>query len=210
VVSRIRELFPFLVAAALIAAGAGDPLVEALAGAGAFGPGYADHNHLGVVPVLLAALALLVAVFALGCYRWRYRARFGRLHAMHAIGLLDLPAILAVQLAAVFGMESLEAALVRAPLQPGLEWLGGPVPLSLAIDAVVALGALALVRRFMRAMPRACAIVVRALELLAVRSSPGSGVKGRAGDEPRAVLQRGALLARRIGGRAPPHSPIQA
>ena len=126
------------------------------------------------------------------------------------IGLADLSAIVPLQFAAIFGMESLEAALVGQPLQAGLGWLGGPVPWSVAIDALVAVCALALVRRFMRAMPHAYAVIVRALAALAHRSSPRSGGKGRVHDFARSSLHSGALLARRIGGRAPPLFPIPA
>ena len=208
--SRLKEQFPFLVASALIAAGIADPLVEALAGAGIFGPGYADHNHLGVIPALLAAVAVLGAAFAIACYRGRYLARRDRGPAVRPIGVSDLTAIVPLQFAAIFGMESLEAALVGQPLQAGLGWLGGPVPWSVAIDVLVAVCALVLVRRFMHAMPHACAIIVRALAALDHRSSPRTGRKGRVYDVARSSLHSGALLARRIGARAPPLFPIPA
>jgi len=204
--SWTRRRFPFLLAAALIAAGLGDPLVEALAGAGAFGPGYADNNHLGVVPALLAAALVLFAVFVLRCYEGWCRRRGERNAAMRERppGLGELPIVLAMQLGAVCGMEFVEAAVARVPMQPGLEWLGGPAAWSVPLYAMVALAALAIVRRYARAMPRACAAVVRALGLFLIRSARVSA----APYAPRSARERchntPALLARRIGGRAPP------
>ena len=45
---------PFLLAVAILAAGLGDPVVELVSNTGIVGGNYADDNHLGVVPTLLA------------------------------------------------------------------------------------------------------------------------------------------------------------
>jgi hypothetical protein len=206
----LRFRLPVAVAAALLAAGLGDPLVESLSGTGIFGAGYADQNHLGVVPVLVAAATVLAAWFVVRCSDGLRRALRGERVAnvaaasgSPALGA-DLALVVALQLAVVFLMEFAEAALAGTPLQGGVGWLGAPLGWALALYASVALVALFGVHRFARAMCGACARIVRAaLEVLASapRAAHGPLVEARTCDRH---ARHQTLIARNSGGRAPP------
>jgi hypothetical protein len=205
----LRSRLPVAVAAALLAAGLGDPLVESISGTGIFGAGYADQNHLGVMPVLVAAATVLAAWFVVRCSDGLRRALRGErmASAVAAAGAPlgeDLPLVVALQLAIVFLMEFAEAALAGTPLQSGIGWLGAPLGWALACYACVALVALFGVHRFARAMSGACARIVRAaLEVIASakRAAHGPLVEARAGDRH---ARHQTLLARNSRGRAPP------
>jgi hypothetical protein len=208
-----------LVAAALVAAGVGDPLVESLSGTGAFGPGYADTNHLGVAPVLIAAFAVLLAAFVVWCADGWQRARRGeraeanRAHAERNATSLgaELTLALVLELAFVFIMEWAEALLTGGQLQHGLGWLGAPAMLALSIYACVACAALAVARLCLSALAHACTALVRATLDLITRLAAGAD-DGRAHllFEPSRDGRRSALLVRRGRGRAPPASPSPA
>jgi len=204
-----------IVAAALIAAGLGDPLVETISGAGVFGAGYADRNHLGAVPVLIAALTLLAGIVWMRCsvplraaLRGRNPHSFGAA-AMRRPGVAQWALIFSLQLGGVLWMECAEAAVSGERLQPGLSWLGAPVPIALAIYAAVALCSMGLVHLCLRAMLGACARLVQvALEIvLSCASRHACKPLSELRDFSRRERHQ-TLLARRIGGRAPPRSPV--
>src|SRR5580658_4990340 len=143
----------FVAAVALVAAAVGDPCVEFIAGTGAFGTGYADTDHLGAIPALLAALALVAGLLLL-------RRSDGWRRACGGAALRDLSAVVPLQLGAVYGVEWLEAALGGHPVQSGLEWLGAPLPFSLGIYLAVAVVALFIVRRAVLGMAAAIGLAV--------------------------------------------------
>jgi len=158
---------PFLIAVALLAAAIGDPLVETISNTGILGPGYADNVHSSVVPTLIAALVLALLLIGAQCRRlvqWQGEARerpidvarrFLARSSMH-----DIPFVFAIQLAALFVMESSEQIFCEGGLLGGSAWLGGPVWFSLLAHAVAAAACTVLIARGMRAIVRRCARLV--------------------------------------------------
>ena len=191
-----------IVTVALVAAALGDVLVERLANTGLFGQGYADDDQSGVVPALLCA-AIVAAVGVAGATRELVRSAARQL--WHRSLLRDLPAIGALQIAGVLGIERTEAALHGAALAPGLGWLGAPVFASLAVHAIVCLICIFALSAVLRALVRTCAAIVRRVltALYELPAAPGPLVSRRS--RPR--TQAAAVAAgRRRGMRAPPSS----
>src|SRR5581483_1889235 len=100
------------------------------------------------LPVLLCAAAIgaaLVAVRIAGLVRGTSPRVARELLRSTADGLArrsllrDLPAIGALQIAGVFGIERAEAAVAGTAFAPGLHWLGAPVLAALGIHGVVCL-----------------------------------------------------------------------
>ncbi len=89
-----------------------DPVVGSVSNSGILGGRYSDNNHFGVVPTLLVGLTLVLAMLA---------QRFA--------------SIIAMQLAALFALESLEQLAAGGRLLGGTAWLGGPVAFSLSVHA---------------------------------------------------------------------------
>jgi len=202
----------FVVTAALIAAGIGDPLVETIADTGAFGAGYHDTNHLGVLPALICALGVALEMAVLyGLRAFSAGARHGgeRLRSLaRRIGThrarADVPFVFALQLAAVFAIESFEAFAAGGKTVDATSWLGAPPAFSLAVHGALAFGITVALARVARALVATLASLVRvALRFIAVpplRERPALRDLGDA-----------ALLARRLrvrvretGERAPP------
>jgi hypothetical protein len=192
---------PFLVAVALVAAALADPIVESIANAGTFGPGYADNTHLGVIPtVVLGAIlaAEIAAVRGIALLR-------GFASAPRAFSLGDMPIVFALQLATLFALESGEQLVVDGHLAGGLVWLGGPVAFSLLVHAAMGVACTFVLGALVRAIARAFASVVRTvLDLLWTlqRARHAADLRSRDGDAP--VPRAQAPHVRQIGGRAPP------
>jgi hypothetical protein len=204
---------PFLLAAAFIAGGIGDPLVETIADTGIFGAGYHDTNHLGVLPAFLCGLVLTIEIVVLRCVqavrgdsrtsRERLIAVAERLGARSALRVV--PIVVMLQLGVVFAVETVEQVLTTGGVPNGLEWLGGPVAFSLGVHALLAL----VVTIGLAALTRAIAAILLSLVRLAFAFIALQPVRGGA-----ALLhqrlngaccrQRRSPRARRIGGRAPP------
>lgn len=212
-VSSPASRLPFLVAVALLAAALGDALVESISNTGIFGPQYFDHNHLSIVPTLIAggALALEGAVArCVALWRCALDARRDWLGdaatsiAMHP-PLRDVPAVFAMQLLALFAMESTEQVVFAGKLLGGTAWLGGPVLFSLALHALLALGCTFLLGWTMRGIAAAFAsFVVSAIACAAITlpREPAATIRRRR-DVP-AFVRPQAPHARQIGERAPP------
>ncbi|HEX3468911.1 MAG TPA: hypothetical protein VHT05_12610 [Candidatus Elarobacter sp.] len=205
---------PFLLAAALIAGGLGDPLVETIADSGAVGAGYHDTNHLGVLPALLCGLVVAVEFVLLRAWALLRRDAHdgrgwlngfaGRFHVRPP--LHDVPYVFALQLVVVFAIETLEQIVSRGPLELGLSWLGGPVAFSLGVHALIALTVTLVLAALARALAAALASIVRlAFGWIAlVRARPAVPPRyDRRGEA--AFVRRRLLHRRRIGARAPPH-----
>ncbi len=212
--------FPFLLAVALVAAAAGDPLVETISNSGLLGRGYHDNNHVSVLPTFVAGAMLVLVVVAargLSLLGRGSSLRRGDWLADGAAKLAleparyDVPVVLALQLAALFAMESAEQLFCGGKLLGGTAWLGGPVAFSLLAHALLGAACTRLFGALARSLHAAIALLVReAIETILL---------SRAHDPARAVIRRDdearrphAQAARvpYIGGRAPPLLPLAA
>jgi hypothetical protein len=209
---------PFLIAVALVAAAIADPVVESISNTGVFGGHYADDNHTGVIPTLLAGLLLMFEIAAVRCFQSlrssnRSKGSNGSNGRLADVArefstrspARDLPSVLALQLAVLFMLESTEQLLVGGKLLGGIVWLGGPICFSLFTHALIGSGCLLLVRRLIRAMSTALASLVRiAIEFISIARILGErGAVHRRRGAP-AHLRAQAPHVRQIGGRAPP------
>lgn len=207
---------PFLIAAALVAAGLGDPVVESVSNTGIFGGHYADTNHTGILPTLLAGLIITLEVLLVRLREvWRRAAggdaAGGLIQAARELAARpfarDLPSVFALQLSALFVLESAEQLALGGKLSGGTVWLGGPILFSLSVHALVgglctfALGA------GMRALLRFASLVATAVRFiwLAIQRETGAGFCLYR-QTPRFACAQ-APHVRQIGGRAPPLLP---
>jgi len=158
---------------AMTAAALGDTIVEWSANAGLFGTGYSDGDQRSVVPTLIGASVLglqFVIARVVGMLRGTTSASardvvLATASRLSRRSLLrDLPAIGALQLAGVYGMESAEAALRGGTIAGGLGWLGAPVIVALAFHAAVCILCILAVGALLRFLVGMCAaLVLRAL-----------------------------------------------
>lgn len=208
----IRNRLPFVVAAALIAAAIGDPLVESISNAGIFGGHFADNDHLSVEPtVFVGAIFVLNALVSriLGLFRqaahpqgnWLTRS-VARVTPRSIVRYV--PLVIALQLLFVFAMESCEQLAGSGRLLGGLVWLGGPAVFSLATH--VALGTICtLVLAWLtEALSKAVVSLVRvaiAIMRLSPRETPAGIAFGRREVAPDRHEHRHVGP---VGGRAPP------
>jgi hypothetical protein len=173
----------FIVAGGLVSTVAGHELVGALGTGGASpGDGYGGYRHVAVLPVFVVALAgVLLAGFALARTQ-RRSAPFGRSDglvrgavAIVRIDPIRLAAFLAgLQLGSLYLMEAYEHLAAFGALPDGLAWLGGDLPVTLAIHLTLAVATAFAARRCGRNLVAACdrliafvdAIVVSARRLL--------------------------------------------
>lgn len=145
----------FSAAAAVAAAALTDPIVEGLSNAGAFGPGrFTDHSNLDVVPALCVAGALALTALL----RWLRIWQIGVAPVRVSRGL---PAIFAMQIVALFGMETIEQFAVSGHALGGTVWLGGPVAVSLAAHALACVTVTWLLSRLLGWSARTIVRVVR-------------------------------------------------
>ena len=206
---------PFLSAAALIGVALADPAVETVANSGLLGAAFADNNNLGILPTLLVGLFVVIAMLARRFYVLLRRlgrpvrsanelvetARLFTTRPAYA----DYPYVFAMQLVALFILESGEQLAVGGKVRGGTAWLGGPVIFSLTLHALIGFGCMLALGALMRAIVRAFAsIVLTAVRCVwLARRDVAAGVI--------AVHRRGAPFqrpqnphVRHIGGRAPP------
>lgn len=139
-------------AVAFCAATTGDAVVEAISNSGFLWRGhYTDNSSLDLLPMFaLSVVALLGALYLVV----RSRIERGSLRALafttsRALRLTSvarlLPAILALQLATLFVMETSEQAIVYGHVFGGTLWLGAPILIALALHfAIGSLSALSL------------------------------------------------------------------
>jgi len=136
----------FIVAVALIAAVAGDAVVEGLSNANLFWHGeYTDRSSLDLLPVSLVAVVIAIATLGLillsaarctGLSPRRLMVAAAQLVPRDIVRLA--PVIFGTQLAALFAMETTEQIAAFGHAMGGTVWLGGPVAISLLIHAVFA------------------------------------------------------------------------
>ena len=197
---------------ALVAAALADPLVETVANSGMLGGHYADDNHLGVVPFLLAGLAFAAIVAVGRCVRlWRNAAN-GSCDWLVAAAkdsagrfpLADLAWLYALQLLALYALEATEQLLSGGDVAT-MAWLGGPIIFSLAVHAAIGAACLWLLAAFMRGVLRTFASLAYAIRRLAwfFSSRPLVPAFDRAW-RPSVPARAQAPHVRQIGGRAPP------
>ena len=204
---------PFLLAAALIAGGVGDPLVETIADTGIFGAGYHDTNHLGVLPALVCGLVLTIEIALLRCIQaFRRDSRTSRDRLIAVVERFgarsaprDVPIVFILQLLVVFAIETTEQLLAGSGARSALEWLGGPIAFSLGVHALLALVITIVLASLARAIAATLLSLVRiAFAFIAMQPARGGaaplhqwldGGFGRRRQSPRAC---------RVGGRAPP------
>ncbi len=147
----------FAVAAAILAAATVDPIVERLSNAGVFGLGaFTDHSNADVVPALCAGALCSLAFVVLAAMRLLGSGEDIRVPRM-------LPFIFALQMGALFVMETAEQWYVYGHVLGGALWLGAPVAISLALHAVGCLAVSFVLSRVLRALARQVVAVVRAM-----------------------------------------------
>lgn len=214
--SSSAHRFPFLLAAALVAAALGDLVVEGVSNTGAFGSGYFDHDHLSVIPVLCAGFALVLEIAVL---RLMALLRGGALGARRGLpagvaGRLsgrmlrrDLPLVLAMQLAAVFAMQSAEQLAAGGATLAGPGWLGGPLAFALTVYAATALVATVALALLARAILAAGTALIRIVLELVVRLADQAARPCFGRRTALACARAQAPHVRQIGGRAPPRFP---
>jgi hypothetical protein len=211
--SALRRL-PFLAAIALVSAAIGDACVESISNTGVFGTGYFDDNQLSVVPTLLAGALLVLEVIAARCIdivRGVTRARNDDwlVSAASSISarppVRDLPLVFAMQIVALFGMESIERIVIGGHAEFGLAWLGAPIVFGLAAHfAVCVSGAMLLTwltKTIVATFASLVRIVVSFIILAHARTAPLSFFDDL---DIAAFLRALSAHARHIGGRAPP------
>jgi hypothetical protein len=156
-------------AIAVVAAALADPIVEFASNSGWFGSGsFTDHSNLDVLPALLVGVTLL-AIYMVR----RARAVLAGLVPQQGVAL-PLPAIFALQLLALYVMETAEQLVVWRHVLSQTAWLGGPLPMSLAIHAMLCLAVALTIARSKRALAVTTLRVMRllaAIVRLAVRDT---------------------------------------
>ncbi|HTJ27523.1 MAG TPA: hypothetical protein VMA36_15285 [Candidatus Limnocylindria bacterium] len=200
----------FCLATALTAAAIADPLVERLSNAGIFGAGrFTDRSNADVVPALCLG-ALFAALFVLALAR-RLLARTSTTRWLRvsdaalssSVVTRLLPATFAVQIATLFGMETLEQTLVFGRDFGGTVWLGGPLLVSLAIHALACVAVAALLAGLLHRLARHVAEVIAFVrQLILAWAALTPAPPARVLLIPPRRSQEPALA--RLQGRAPP------
>lgn len=200
--SRARVTFRLAVASTAAALAA--PCVEALSNRGAFGPGrWTDHSNADVMPMLCLGLIFCCA-FVIALARRAVAPTRSSPHWLRDAprGASFAPTF-ALQIAALFGMETAEQLLVWGRPLGGTVWLGGPLLASLAIHAAMCLIVAAVFSRVLRWLAGHVADVLRIVARLTLALSPSP--------PPLIIVPHRALrrlaerTVRRRKGRAPPH-----
>jgi hypothetical protein len=203
--------FGFCTAIAVIAAAIADPLVEFASNAGWFGPGlFTDHSNLDVAPALIIGVLLLAAYLVLkaraalanGSGRDRDLWR----EAGHALGSgvwRLMPAIFGLQMLTLYAMETAEQYAVWGHSLGPTIWLGGPLPVSLAVHAIICVAVAATIARWVRALTATTLRFIRLIRALATFApQPAGSLASRRRDS--ISFRRPAPVLCRIGERAPP------
>jgi hypothetical protein len=146
-------------AVAVVAAALADPIVEFASNSGWFGGGsFTDHSNLDVVP------ALLVGVGLLAFYMVRKARAVLAGQALQQSLVVAVPVIFALQLLALYVMETAEQLVVWRHVLSPTAWLGGPLPMSLTIHAILCLAVALTITRSKRTL---AATTLRVMRILA-------------------------------------------
>ena len=196
--------FSFVVAVSAVAAASADTLLESVSDAGGFGPGtFTDRSMADVVPVLVCAVSVAAALVASLVRRaLSTRASLAAQAVPTVRGAPALvPAVVALQLALLFAMETGEQIAVAGHPLGGTIWLGAPAAIALAVHALAAVLCTLGLAGVLRALADGVVRVIRFVRRLAIpwpATSPA--LRGffpfvhRADDDARAPRR----------GRAPP------
>jgi hypothetical protein len=206
---------PFLIAAALIAAALADPVVESVSNTGILGGRYADNDHLGVMPTLLVGLLLVLEILALRFLEVLRQSRQAQRSGDALVDIAgrfatrsaaqDLPYVFAMQLAALFVLESGEQLAAGGKLLGGTAWLGGPVIFSLIVHGLVGTGCTFALGALMRVVVRTFAsIVLTAIHFIWLAIEPANDSAFNLPRRDTACPRAQNPHVRQIGGRAPP------
>lgn len=196
---------PLLLATAIVAAAVGDACVETIANSGILGRGYADNNHLSVVPAFVAGVCLLAIAVIVRCIHLLRRTRgVGPLPAPSP--LFAVACVLAFQIAALFIMETVERLTYGDNVSFGTAWLGGPVWFSLLAHAALAYVCTHAAAHLTRSAANRCAALV-AIALRSFLPSRAAGAVLTARRSDAAFLLAERFCVRNTGERAPPFLP---
>jgi len=210
--TALRGRLVFCFAVALTAAALADALVEALSDAGVFGPDvYTDRSYADMMPALSVGILLAVA-FTLALARristpdapapgWVRRAADAT-----RLAPAQLIVTFGLQIGALCAMETLEQVAVWGHPLGGNLWIGGPIPISLALHAAIGIG---VAFAFSRVLSWLAIRVARVLHLVAC-------LQIALAQPPTIHLAVGQLVVRcpaerarrRLRGRAPPLRPV--
>jgi hypothetical protein len=199
----------FCLAVAALGAAIADVIVERASNAGAFGSAnFTDHSNLDIVPMLVIG-----AVFVAGSIALRIRAALGlgsgsKLLDASRAALSDgivrlLPAIFAMQLVALYAMESAEQFVVSGHTLGGTIWLGGPAWASLAAQAIAGVLVAFALTKFLRSVTRKAVRAIRMIRAMAERSIRGLAPIELDRRTPCVAYARTSVF-RPAGERAPP------
>lgn len=211
---RFVDRVLFASAIASVAASFGEPFVELVGNAGAFGPGYHDVDHLGVAPALCTGLVVATILLVR-----RILGRLGRRHRDEALAFVRTAAapsgagnFLGVVALEFLGVRTIEAfeAVVSAPASAHAAgpfgWLGAPVLIALAIHVTIVWLALRCARALAVASLEALARFVSMLDRLVASLTrpvvPLSAVDTRPASPARPLPERSWRVH---GMRAPPN-----
>ncbi len=199
----------FCLAVAAISAAIADPLVEWASNAGRFGPGnFTDHSSADVVPALLVGALFVVTHLLL---RVRRALTSNPTHdllrasraALSGRVMRLLPPTFAVQILALYCMETVEQVAVTGHPLGGMVWLGGPVLVSLAVHAIACVLVAYAASKVLRALTRSVVFAVRIL--LAMAARPARGVSPTELGRPSACCSPISFFVLcNVGERAPP------
>jgi hypothetical protein len=191
--ARVR----FSLALAVIAAAIADPLVECASNAGWFGPGsFTDRSNLDVLPSLIAGSAFLAILM----FRKASAILAGEVIPRHFAALI--PSIFAMQIGVLYVMETAEQLLTAGHVAGPTTWLGGPLPVSLAVHAAVCAGVTFAIARSHRVLAATALRVIRLVRAIAVFAAQAAAPVARRFEHLSFSEPLRVLCA--LGERAPP------
>jgi hypothetical protein len=199
----------FCLAVAAISAAIADPLVEWASNAGRFGPGnFTDHSSADVVPALLVGVLFVVTHLLL---RVRRALTSGPAHDLlrasreALIGRVTrlLPIMFAVQILALYCMETAEQLAVIGHPLGGTIWLGGPALVSLLVHALTCTLVACSASKALCALTQSAVQAVRLI--LAMAARPARGVSPAELGRPTTCSSPISFFVLcNVGERAPP------
>ncbi|MHB8145773.1 MAG: hypothetical protein ACYDGM_00735 [Vulcanimicrobiaceae bacterium] len=199
----------FVCVVAVLGAAIADPLMECASNAGWFGAGhFTDRSTVDVLPALAVAVFAACMLAGLQIAKLVTGRAAGWILASDAVLrkqslLRALPVAFGLQLAVLYGMETLEQLVVRGHMLGGTIWLGGPAAISLLVHAIVCLCVAFAALRLLRAFTRVAGSIIARIFEPASRSPQPLANRLRGRRNGIASLQRICVLAH-LRERAPP------
>jgi hypothetical protein len=202
----------FGVAVAFVALALADPLTEWASNAGLFGAGnFTDHSNADVFPALFVGFAFFALHVVMRArhisrhHQGRPQAWLGAwARALDARTLTRLlPGVFAVQIGALYLMETSEQLVVLGHGVGGTVWLGAPILVSLTIHAAFCAISMFAISRVVRAFAKTALRIAQVVAVLAARGPRESGLVLRRLRYSPAPFDFAPLVCL-IGERAPP------